>query len=96
VLGKVVSTDVILRNVFTANSRLAKVVSVKFAAQPLLCAVLCETAKKAVKLSVHQDGGRPRTGIPEILETEAIVAEISVSCQNQRTPRCSFCNTTGT
>jgi hypothetical protein len=36
------------------NSRLVKVVSVKFAVRPLLCAVLCETIKQAVNLSVHQ------------------------------------------
>jgi hypothetical protein len=59
-----------------ANSRLAKVVSVKFAAWPQMCALLCETSKPGVNLSVHQDGGRPNTGIPEILETEASIAEI--------------------
>jgi hypothetical protein len=62
--------------VFTANSRLTKVVSVKFAARPLLCVVLCETTKQVVNLSVHQDGGRHRIWIPEILETGAINAEI--------------------
>jgi hypothetical protein len=38
--------------------------------------VLCETTKQAVNLSAHQDGGHHRTGIPEKLETEAIIAEI--------------------
>jgi hypothetical protein len=62
-----------LHSVFTANSRLAKV---KFAARPRLGAVLCETAKQGVNLSVHEDGGSVSTGIPEILETEASIAEI--------------------
>jgi hypothetical protein len=68
-------TDFILRNVFTANSPLAGM-SVKFAGRPRLCAVLCETPKQAVNLKVHQDGGRPSTGIPEILDIEASTAEI--------------------
>jgi hypothetical protein len=59
-----------------ANSRLAKVVSVKFPSWPRVCAVLCESSKEAVNLSVHQDGGRPSTGIPEILDTEVSVDEI--------------------
>jgi hypothetical protein len=42
-----------LRIVFTANSCLAKVVPVKFATQPRLNAVLCETTKQTVILSVH-------------------------------------------
>jgi hypothetical protein len=33
-----------------------------------------------VKLSVRQDGGHPRTGIPEILETRAIIIEIPMPC----------------
>jgi hypothetical protein len=37
-----------------------------------------ETTKQVVNLSVHQDGGCHRTGILEILETEAIIADISV------------------
>jgi hypothetical protein len=51
---------------------------VKFAAQPQLCGVLCETTKQAANLSEHQDGGHHRTGIPEILETGAIITEISI------------------
>jgi hypothetical protein len=35
--------------------------------------------KEAVNLSVHQVGGRPRTWIPEILETDAGTTEFSVS-----------------
>jgi hypothetical protein len=62
--------------VLTAKYRLAKVVSVKFAARPRLGAVLCESSKQAVRLSVHQDGGRRSTGISEILDMEASVAEI--------------------
>jgi hypothetical protein len=34
--------------------------------------MLCETNKQAANLSVHQDGGRPRTGFSEILEKEAL------------------------
>jgi hypothetical protein len=62
--------------VLTANSRLAKVVLEKFAARPRVCAVLCDTKKQAVYFSVHQDGGRLNTEIPEILDTEARIAEI--------------------
>jgi hypothetical protein len=29
-----------------------------------------------VNLSAHQDGGRPSTGIPEMLDTEASIVEI--------------------
>jgi hypothetical protein len=75
-LERVVYTDFTLRSVFMANSRLAKLVSGKFVARPPECSVLCETAKQAVNLSVHQDGGCPRTGIPEILGTGDISAEI--------------------
>jgi hypothetical protein len=38
----------------------------------------CETTKQEVNLSVHQDGGRLRNGISEILETEAIITEIPI------------------
>jgi hypothetical protein len=55
-----------------ANARLVKVVSVKLAAR-LRSGV--RTFKQAV-LSVHQAGGRPSTGIPEILGTEASIAQI--------------------
>jgi hypothetical protein len=68
-------TDFTLRPVFTAKSRSAKVL-VKFAARLRVCTVLCETSEQAVNLSVQQDGGRPSTGIPEMLETEASIAEI--------------------
>jgi hypothetical protein len=71
-----VSTDLILRSLFTANYRLAKVVSVKFAVRPRLWAVLYETTKQAVNLSVHQDVGRPSTRIPQIVESRVSVAEI--------------------
>jgi hypothetical protein len=56
---------------FMANSRLANVVSVKFAAGPRLHAVIRETTKQVMNLSTHQDGGRPSPGIPEILGTES-------------------------
>jgi hypothetical protein len=62
--------------VFTASYHLARVVSVKFAARLWLCAVLYETVKQVVNLSVHQDGGCPSTGTSEILEAEASVTEI--------------------
>jgi hypothetical protein len=65
-----------------AKSCLAKVVSLKFAAWLWLCAVLCKT-KQAVNLSVHQDGGRPNTRILEILETEASITEIWISCYHK-------------
>jgi hypothetical protein len=71
----VVFTDFILRIVFTANAHLAEVVSVKFAARPQVCAVLCETSKQAANLSAHTDGGRPRTRILEIMDTEAGIYE---------------------
>jgi hypothetical protein len=58
----VVFKDFSLHSVFMANTRLAKVVSVEFAGRLRLCAVLCETTKQAVNLSVHQDGGRPEPG----------------------------------
>jgi hypothetical protein len=56
----------------TANFNLAGM-SVKFAAWLRLCAVLCEAPKQAVNLTLHQDGERPSTGIPDI---EASTAEI--------------------
>jgi hypothetical protein len=37
---------------------------------PWLCSEL--------NVSVHRDGGRPRRGILEILQTDAIIAEISI------------------
>jgi hypothetical protein len=46
----------------------------------------CETTKQVVYLSVHQDGGRYRVEISKILETEAIIAEISMSWHNEQTP----------
>jgi hypothetical protein len=64
-LDRVVYTDFTLHSVFTVNSHLTKVVSVKFASQLRLCAVLCETTKQMVNLNVHQDGGRPNAGILE-------------------------------
>jgi hypothetical protein len=57
------------------NSRLAKVVSEKSVARPRLSAVLFQTRKEAVNLCVHQDGGHPSIGIPEILETETSTAK---------------------
>jgi hypothetical protein len=82
-VGQWLFTDFTLRSVFTTNTRFAKVVSVKFAAWQRMCVVLCETSKQAVNLSVHQDDGHPSTGIPEILDTEASIAEISMSCHHE-------------
>jgi hypothetical protein len=55
-------TDIDMRSVFTANSRLAKVM-VKFTARARLCVVLCEIAKPAKSLSFHLDGPHLSTGI---------------------------------
>jgi hypothetical protein len=52
--------------------------------------VPCETTKQEVTLSVHQDGGRPRTGIPEILETEAIIAKIEFHAIMSKYPEADF------
>jgi hypothetical protein len=37
---------------------------------------LARKTKSMVNLSVHQDGRHPRTRIPEVLDTEASIAEI--------------------
>jgi hypothetical protein len=94
VLDIAVFTDFPSRSMFMASSRLAKVVSVKFSVQPLLCTVLCETTKQVMNLNVHLDDGRPSTGIPEILETEVSIAEFLMSCHHEQIPRNSFCSTT--
>jgi hypothetical protein len=75
---RMVFMDFTLHSVLTANSRLAKVVSVKFAARPRVCAGLCATSKYATSFSA-QHGGRPSTGIAEIPNTEASTADISIS-----------------
>jgi hypothetical protein len=63
--------------VFTTNSRLANEGGVgEVCRVEAGVAVLCETSKQAVNLSVLQDGGCPNTRIPEILDIEAIIAEI--------------------
>jgi hypothetical protein len=60
------------------------VVTAKFAIWPHVCAALCEkerkkqTNKQMVHLSVHQDGGRPSTWIPEILDTK--LASLNSQC----------------
>jgi hypothetical protein len=46
VLAKVVYMDFTLCSVFMANSRLAKLVLVKFATRPRLWAALCKTTNK--------------------------------------------------
>jgi hypothetical protein len=51
------------------NSRLAKVVSVKF--PTLAVGVQCKTSKQAVNLNMHQDGGHTSTRILEILEMKS-------------------------
>jgi hypothetical protein len=58
--------DFNLRSALKASSLETKVLSMKFAAQLGLCALLCEKIKQEENLSVHQDGGRPCIGIPEI------------------------------
>jgi hypothetical protein len=75
-LDRVVFKGFTLHSVFKANSRLAKVVSAKFVARLWFCAVLCETTKQVVNLSVHRDDGHPSTRILKILETEASTAQI--------------------
>jgi hypothetical protein len=75
-VGRVNFTDFTLRSVFTANSRLAKVVPAKFMVQSRVCAVLCEISKQAANLSEHQDGGCPSAGISEIMNIETSIAEI--------------------
>jgi hypothetical protein len=101
-LDRVVFTDFTLCSVFTANSRLAKVVTAKFAAWQRVCAALCvwgggaKTNKQALNLSVHQDGGRPSIWIPEILDTDAGNAERSVSCHHEQIPRSRICSITST
>jgi hypothetical protein len=82
VLNRVDFTDITLRSVFTANCHLAKVVSVKLADRPRLYAVLYNN-KTRDDLSVHQDGGRPSTGLPKILETEVITDEFSMPYHNE-------------
>jgi hypothetical protein len=52
-IGQRVFTDLTVRSVFMANFSLAEVVSVKLATRPWVCAVLCETSKQMVNLSVH-------------------------------------------
>jgi hypothetical protein len=56
---------------------------VKFAARPRLCAVLLVASKQAANLSVRQNGGRPSTGISELLDTEADIADIRTNIQKQ-------------
>jgi hypothetical protein len=77
-LARVVFMDFTLHGVFTANSHLAVAVLMKFAARPQFCPVLWEATKQAVNLSVHQDGGCTSIRIPQILEAEANIAEISI------------------
>jgi hypothetical protein len=55
----------------------------KFAVWPQVCTVLRETLKHVVNLSVHKDGRHPCTWILEILDTEAGIAEISMSCHHK-------------
>jgi hypothetical protein len=69
--------DLTLHSVFTPTPVWRKCITEGCRPATIVCSV-CETTKQEVNLSVHQDGGRPRIGIPEILETEAIIAEISI------------------
>jgi hypothetical protein len=72
-------TNFALHSGFTANFSMADVMWMIFAARPRLFTVLYETSKRAFNLNVHQDGGHPYAGIFEILDTEASIAEISMS-----------------
>jgi hypothetical protein len=62
--------------------------------RPGLREVLCETTKQGVSPSVHQDGRRPRVGFPEILETKATTADISMPCHKEQIHRNRFRSTT--
>jgi hypothetical protein len=66
-----VYTDFTLCSVFTAKSGIGEVCRLAVVVRSAV-----RNNKQAVKLSVHQDGGCPRTGILEILETVTIIAEI--------------------
>jgi hypothetical protein len=66
-----------------ANSRLEKVVLVKFVARLRVRAMLYATSKQVANLSVHQDGRRSSTGFPEILDTEASIVEILTLCHHE-------------
>jgi hypothetical protein len=72
--------------------RLSDMVSVKFAARPRVCAVLCERFKQAANFSVHQDSALPGAGIQEISDIDDSVAEISISFHHEQIPRSSSCN----
>jgi hypothetical protein len=52
--------------------------------------------KEAVNLSVHQVVGGPSTWIPEILDTDADTAELSVSCHHEQIPISMFYTSTST
>jgi hypothetical protein len=69
VFSRVVFTHFTLHGVFTVNSRLANMVSVKFTARPRVWAGLCEISKQAVQLGVRPRWWTTSTGIPEMLDT---------------------------
>jgi hypothetical protein len=50
--------------------------------------------KPAVNFCVHKIGGRSSTGIPEILDREVGIAEISMSCHHGQIPRGSIFSAT--
>jgi hypothetical protein len=75
VLARVVFTDLTLHNVITPTHVWRKCVWVGTRPAAVVRSAR-ETTKQVVNLSVHQDGGCHRPGIPEILETEANIAEI--------------------
>jgi hypothetical protein len=84
VLDRARFTNHTLRSVLTANSRLVE----RSPARKRVCAVVYIISKQRMNLSVHQDGGRPITGIAEILGTESSTANLNVM------PWSSFCGAT--
>jgi hypothetical protein len=69
--------------VFTANSRVAKVVLVKFVVRPRLCAGLCETTKQEVNLSVHQNADVP---VPKLTKLNSVVLVRKRNLPTERPP----------
>jgi hypothetical protein len=94
-MNRVVFTDLTLHNVFMATHVWQKCIRECCRPATVVHSV-CEKTKQEVNLSVHQDGGHPITGSPEILEIEGSIAEISMSCHHKQIPRSSFCSTTST
>jgi hypothetical protein len=82
-VGHGVFMDFSLCCVFTANSRWQR-----WCQWSLLLGLRCTQCcakhqNKQWTLSVHHDGACPTTGIPEILDMEPSIAEISMSCHHE-------------